>query len=204
MVLNLFSKQKRNAIRFRELACPHTKFLYNMALRYTGNTYNAEDLVQETLYIALKKFHQLRDEIKCRSWLFSILRGIHLKELRMICRKHEFNKGDGLEYTSLLESAADNFDTEKTFEEKVDNVNLHQIVEGMPEKYKSPILLRFMDDLSYREISEYLEIPLGTVMSRLSRAKEILKKEILRKANKVSFTDNVVKFKIVQKKGGLT
>jgi len=199
MVLNLFSKRKRNARRFRELACPHTKFLYNVALRYTGNTYNAEDMVQETLYIALKKFDQLRDETKCRSWLFSILRSIHLKELRMICRKQEFDKKEGLQYASHLESAAGSFDTEKAFEEKIEKIRLSEIIDGMPEKYKSPILLRFMDDQSYQEISEYLEIPIGTVMSRLSRAKKMLKKEMLRAANKASFTDNVVEFKRIGK-----
>ena len=52
-----------------------------MALRYTGNTYDAEDLVQETLHIALKRLSQLRDETKCKSWLFKILRSVFLREL---------------------------------------------------------------------------------------------------------------------------
>ena len=58
---------KRNI--FKELAYPHMRFLYNVALKYMRNQYDAEDLVQETMYAAFRNFHQLRDQSKCRSWL---------------------------------------------------------------------------------------------------------------------------------------
>jgi DNA-directed RNA polymerase specialized sigma24 family protein len=112
----LFSKGKNNRRFFRKLAYPHIRFLYNMALRYAGNTYDAEDMVQETLYIALKRISQLRDETKCKSWLFSILRHIHIKEIRANFRKQIFEYDESLDYISFLEAMADRFDTEKALE----------------------------------------------------------------------------------------
>ena len=70
--------------RFKELTFPHLQFLYNVALKYTGKPYDAEDVLQETMYTAYRKFHQLRDETKCKQWLFSILRTTFLREQRLL------------------------------------------------------------------------------------------------------------------------
>ncbi|MCP4353459.1 MAG: sigma-70 family RNA polymerase sigma factor [Desulfobacterales bacterium] len=197
----MFSKKDRKGQHFRDIVYPHVSFLYNMALRYAGNTYDAEDMVQETLYIALKKLDQLRDESKCKSWLFAILRSIYLRELRTSKRKHEFNQDEHPYYTDSLETAAENYDTEKTFEKKIEQLRVHRFLDDLPEKYKSLILLYYMEDMSYREISEYLDIPQGTVMSRLSRAKELLKKKMLSAAQADAHADNVVEFNRFRSKG---
>lgn len=170
-----------------------------MALRFTGNRFDAEDMVQETFYAALKKFDQLRDNHKCKSWLFAILRSIHLKELRRSFRKQKFEHDESVSYIALLDMKADKFDTEKALEKKITASRLHRIVEELPEKYKSPILLYYMEDMSYREISQYLEIPAGTVMSRLSRAKDMLKKEVLKVLTTNSARDNVVELNKITK-----
>jgi len=173
-----------------------------MALRYSGNTYDAEDMVQETLYIALRKFSHIRDEARCKNWLFAILRSIYLKELRLSCRKKKFEYDERLDYVSFLEEAVDNFDTEKAFEKKIESSQIHCMVEKLPEKYKSPVLLFYMEELSYQQISGYLDIPVGTVMSRLSRARKHLKKEMLRTLRKDSYENNVVEFKKIKKHVG--
>ena len=72
LIIKLLPGRKRTADRFWELTRDHVNFLYNMALRYSGNQYDAEDLVQETFFIGLKKFDQLRDENKIKYWLFMI------------------------------------------------------------------------------------------------------------------------------------
>ncbi len=178
----MFFKRQRVDKRFRELAYPNLKFLYNMALRYAGNSYDAEDMVQETFYTAFKNFHQLRDEGKCKSWLFTILRNIYLKELRQRVRMREVEYGEDIDYVSYLEEAADPFDMEKTFEKNMESSRIQHILNRLPEKYKSPLLLCYMEDMSYKEISDILDIPIGTVMSRLARGKELLKTEVLRRS----------------------
>jgi RNA polymerase sigma-70 factor (ECF subfamily) len=166
-----------------------------MALRYTGNGYDAEDMVQETFYTAFKSFHQLRNESKCKSWLFTILRNIYLKELRQKGRMREVEYGEDSDYVSYLEEAADPFDMEKTFEKNMESSRIQHILNGLPEKYKSPLLLCYMEDMSYKEISDILDIPMGTVMSRLARGKTLLKKELLRRSKMGASKKKVVEFR---------
>ncbi len=198
----ILRKEKNNNERFSELARPYIKFLYNMALRYAGNSYDAEDMVQETLFIALKKINTLRDDTKCKSWLFSVLRNVFLKELRIKGRKYKFEFDERDDYITALNGFADNGDVEKAFDKKVDELQIQRILDKLPEKYKSPILLYFMEELSYQEISEYLDIPIGTVMSRLSRAKIFLKKEMLKVIKYDASYGNVVELKKHKKKAG--
>lgn len=168
---------------FKKLTYPHLEFLYNVALKYTGKTYEAEDLVQETMYTAFAKFHQLRDDSKCRAWLFMILRSHFLKEQRQLVKRPILDDGSGyLKY--LTDETAKSLS--KKYEEKVDRKEVQRILDILPEKFKSPLVLYYLEDMTYQEISEYLDIPIGTVMSRLARAKKHMKKEILKKAKGLS------------------
>ncbi len=164
---------------------PHIHFLYNFGLKCSGNKYDAEDLVQETLFIALKKINQLRDDKKSKSWVFSILRNVFLKELRNKSKLKtlETNDSTSIDYLQSLGRHAETTDIEKVFELKQDETEMQEILNKLPEKYKSPIILYFMEDMPYKEIAEFLDIPTGTVMSRLSRGKLLMKTEILRRIN---------------------
>ncbi len=199
----LFSKQHRRKKLFRTLIKPHVSFLYAMALRYTGNKYDAEDMVQETVFIALKKMDQLRDKTKSRSWLFSILRRVFLKETRGQDQQRKFAALKKQEYLSRLESFEKPDDVAIQFEKKSDARLIQTIVEALPERYKSPVLLYFMEDLTYKEISIYLDIPMGTVMSRLSRAKTMIKNQILTALKENEPIRNIVLLKDYKKAGDL-
>jgi RNA polymerase sigma-70 factor (ECF subfamily) len=172
-----------------------------MALRYAGNSYDAEDMVQETLFIALKKINTLIDETKCKSWLFSVLRNVFLKELRIKGRKYKFEYDERDDYITALGGFADRGAVQEKLDKKVDKLQVQSILDKLPEKYKSPILLYFMEELTYQEISEYLDIPIGTVMSRLSRAKIFLKKEMLKVLKDDSSYGNVVELNKFKKAG---
>lgn len=185
-------KSKRR--RFKELAWPHVKFLYNMALGYAGGRFDAEDMVQETLFIAFREFDKLRDERKCKSWLFAILRNVHLKEVRNICSKRQFEWNERGNYLDHLEELGGNRDAESLLTERIEEEELRRQVGGLPEKYKSPLLLHYMEGLGVREIAEYLDMPQGTVMSRLSRAREHLKREMLRRGAGETSRKNVLAF----------
>ncbi len=167
--------------RFKELTYPHLEFLYNVALKYTGRVYDAEDLVQETMYTAFKKFYQLREESKCRAWLFSILRSHFLKEQRQYVKRPFLDDGSG--YLKHLTNAKTP-SLVKLYEDKVTAESVQKILDLLPEKFKSPLVLYYMEEMTYQEIAKFLDIPIGTVMSRLARAKKHLKKEVVRNALK--------------------
>lgn len=161
--------------RFWSLARKHSEFLYNMALRYTGNPHDAEDLLQDTLYIGFNHFKSLRNPDKIRAWLFRIMRNRHI---RLVGRKKgvattEFNESLG--YTEVLEQSAAGPNVTDRVEQKSEAERLLHLVSKLPEKYQTPLLLFYMEEMTYKEISKLLEIPLGTVMSRLSRARNRLK-----------------------------
>jgi len=152
-----------------------------MALRYAGSCENAEDLTQETFYTAYKKFEQLKDPKKCKAWLLAILRNIYLRERESIGRKDEYLACDEESYASVLERAAAEEKTpESDYEIKTQTIRVIAIIGELPEKLKTPLLLFFQEDMPYQEISETLDIPIGTVMSRISRAKKQVKKAIIK------------------------
>ena len=171
-------KNQRDA--FWNLAQNQTRFLYNVAFRYVGNRYDAEDLVQETLYTAYNKFHQLRDSRRFKSWMFIILRNHFLKWQRQKTHVQADEFENGIDYLSQLESVSLRQDVSSAYEKKIEAETVQSILDKLPEKYKAVIILYYMEDSSYQEIADMLAVPVGTVMSRLSRAKQMMKKALLR------------------------
>ena len=186
-------RKKHQREVFWNLAQNQTRFLYNVALRYVGNPYDAEDLVQETLYTAYDKFHQLRDSQKFKSWIFTILRNHFLK---WQCKKVPVQADgfeNGFDYLTQLESDSMRQDVASVYERKIEAETVQDILDKLPEKYKSVLILYYMEDSSYQEIAEMLAVPLGTVMSRLSRAKQIMKKALLRSTINQPQTKKVIR-----------
>lgn len=193
-IVNLLTRRKRTADFFWQSAEKHAKLLYNVALRYAGSRYDAEDLVQETYLIAFKQFGQLRDERKFKSWLFTILRNTYLKYLRQGSRNSESEYDDGIDYIKVLEDTVERIDAAGIYEGKVESNRIQHLLDELPEIHKSPLLLYYMTEMSYQEIAQVLDLPIGTVMSRLSRAKQILKKKVLRLHTQDSYKSNVIQF----------
>lgn len=163
--------------KFKELTYPHLDFLYNMALKYTLKPYDAEDLVQETMYTAYKKFYQLREMEKCRAWLFSILRSHFLRERRQFAKRPLLDDGSG--YLKHLEDmGADDF--AGVLDSKLNKVKINSALSMLSEKYRTVVVLYYMEEMTYQEISDLLDVPIGTVMSRLARGKKQLKSVLLK------------------------
>ena len=95
-------RKERQKIEYWDLAQDQTRFLYNVAYRYAGNRYDAEDLVQETVHTAYKKFHQLRDSRKFKRWMFAILRNHFLKWQRKKTPVHVDEFEDGIDFRVTL------------------------------------------------------------------------------------------------------
>ena len=189
-------RKKHQRDVFWNLAQNQTRFLYNVAFKYVGNRYDAEDLVQETLYTAYHKFHQLRDSQKFKSWMFTILRNHFLKWQRKKVSVQTDEFEDGIDYISQLESVSLRQDVASVYETKADADTIQSLLDKLPEKYKAVLIFYYMEDSSYQEIAEMLGVPIGTVMSRLSRAKQIMKKALLRSTISESQAKKVVRLNI--------
>lgn len=137
--------------------------LYRYAYRLSGSSADAEDLVQDTFCKAQLNLSQLRDPARARPWLFSILRHAFLRRLR---DEDPCISLDGV--GDLAEPLPESLPA-------VDPEQLQQALNELPEVYRTPIILFYFEDFSYRDIAEQMELPIGTVMSRLARAKAFLR-----------------------------
>jgi len=152
-----------------KLVDQHYPSLYRYAYRLSGSAADAEDLTQETFCQAQRKLGQLRDWDKAKAWLFSILRNTYLHRVR--ANKHApVVSLDGV--GDLPERLAEPLP-------EVDPQCLQQALNELPEAFRTPIVLYYFEDFSYRAIAEQMELPLGTVMSRLARAKVHLRSRLL-------------------------
>lgn len=144
--------------------------MYRVAWRLTGNSGDADDLVQESYIQAWQKIDSLRDPDRMRSWMFAILRNQFLKSVR---KKKPVASPE-------MESVVDHRSEESELEENVDVVQ--QAIKQLDEDQRMPILLVSMEGLSVDEASEILQIPRGTVLSRMHRGRQKLK-ELLNRSN---------------------
>ena len=163
---------------FSELIAAQFDPLYRTALRLTGNVSDAEDLVQETCLRAHRAWAQLRERAGARAWLFQILRTTWIDLLRKAARRpvllameHEPEQplADAAPVPNIT-AAADRQALEQGFDEEV-----LAAMNDLAEEERLALMFQTFGGLSYREISEALECPLGTVMSRLHRAKAALR-----------------------------
>ena len=153
---------------------PHAKVIYDSALRLCGNMDEAEDLMQETFFYAVKNFSQLKDHGKCKYWLFSILLNLFLKDVERGKRRTD------MEFDLFTHNVCDVRQIESEYLKDEVEKNIRDILDKLDERLKRPIQLFYYDLLSYKEIAEVLNVPIGTVMSRIARGKVYLKKELVR------------------------
>ena len=156
---------------FAELVDAHYQALFRFAFSLTRNADLAADLVQETFCIWAAKGGQLRDHSKAKTWLFTTLHREFLGQLR---RAERFPVTE-LDETTIATTSAPEADAER----QIDAQRAVDLLGCLDETYRAPVSLFYLQQHSYKEIAEILDIPIGTVMSRLSRAKEILKRQML-------------------------
>lgn len=146
----------------------HYALLYRYAFRLSGSRADAEDLTQQTYLTAQQKLGQLREPGHARTWLCTILRNAYLKTLR--------KRGDVT--VRSLESAPEPYTVDKS-QPVVDEERLQQALAEMPEEFRAPVILFYFEEFSYKEIAEQMDVPIGTIMSRLARAKEQLRQKLI-------------------------
>ncbi len=167
------------------MVMPHLDAAYNLARWLTRNDQNAEDLVQMTYLRAYKFFDGFRGE-DARAWLLTILRNVFFTSLRDNQHEHgdvsfdeELHGSDTAQIDSSSQEHANN--PEHVLESRDTQRLVNQALEKLPTAFREVIVLKEINDLSYKEIAEIADIPLGTVMSRLARGRKMLG-EYLKKA----------------------
>lgn len=148
----------------QRLVDDHYQSLYRFAYRLTGNAAEAEDLTQETYCKAQANLLQLRDFERAKAWLFKILRNAYLQRARSNKRQSCLSLDDIGELPERSSGASD-----------IDPGLLQKSLDELPESFRTALVLYYFEEFSYRDIAEQMDIPIGTVMSRLARAKAHLR-----------------------------
>jgi len=156
----------------QKLVDEHYVSLYRYAYRLSGSAADAEDLTQESFCKAQLKLAQLRDTGRVKSWLFSILRNTYLHRVR----------AENLRGCVSLDEIGDLAEPPSEPLPEVDPERLQQALNNLPEVFRTPIVLYYFEDFTYRDIAEQMDMPIGTVMSRLARAKAYLRSWLLQPA----------------------
>ena len=164
-------------IRFDVLMLPHMGAAYNLARWITKNPDDAADVVQESYARALRFFDDCRGE-NPRAWLLAIVRNASLNWLEKVKNQRTvswFELG-GEEGDVAREIADETIDIEFDIIQKQAAVTLDNLIAALPVSYREVIVLREIEELSYKEIATVIGLPVGTVMSRLSRGRQLIQK----------------------------
>jgi RNA polymerase sigma-70 factor (ECF subfamily) len=161
-------------------AIPYLDQMYSAALRYTRNPADAEDLVQETFARAYDKFHQFRPGTNLRAWLYRILTNSYINRYRRQQRRPEEVSADADPEFSLYDRIAESTSTstEQQVLEQLTDTEVRQALSELPEQFRIAVYLADVEGFSYAEISEIMDTPIGTVMSRLHRGRSRLQKAL--------------------------
>lgn len=162
---------------------PHIDALYRTALSMTKNAGDADDLVQDTYLRAFQFFDQFQGGTNARAWLFRILTNLYINSYRRRTREPERVSYDELEdfylYNRLADAQSRSGESpEETVTRKVQVEAIRAAIERLPDEYRDTVILSDLNDFSYNEISEMLDIPIGTVRSRLSRGRRLIQKTL--------------------------
>ena len=170
--------------RFSEQAMEFADQLYTAALRMTRNPADAEDLVQETYLKAYRAFGSFQEGTNLKAWLYRILTNTFINSYRAKKRRPELSEIEDVEdlylYRRLggLEGAAAGRSAEDEVMDHFTDDHVKAALESLPEQFRMAVLLADVEGFAYKEIAEILDIPIGTVMSRLHRGRRALQKAL--------------------------
>jgi len=171
MATNATPDLKRES--FEREALVHLDVLYRVALRLTGNPSDADDLVQETMLKAYRAWDQYEQGTNAKAWLLTILRHAFINEYRRRTRHPETVDIDAIEPFAVFSEVQDE-DPQGAFFDRIVDDEVLRAIDQLPEAFRETLVLSDVEGLSYQEIAGILEVPIGTVKSRLFRARQLL------------------------------
>lgn len=161
--------------RFKKEMMPYTDMLFNYALYLSGNREQASDLLQDTYLKAFRFFDKFEKGTNAKAWLYRIMKNTFINEYRRTHRQPEIVEFDEqISPYQMAPSSSGMNDLRDMMESRMFDDEMAGAIAALPEKFKSVVVLRDIEEMPYEEIAEVLAIPIGTVRSRLHRARSIL------------------------------
>jgi RNA polymerase sigma-70 factor, ECF subfamily len=158
---------------FDEEALPHLDALYRVALRLTGDAARAEDLVQDTMLKAYRSWRQYRPGTNAKGWLLTILRNTFINDYRRRKLEPVAMDLEAVEPHAIYRDI-ETADPEGAFFSQIVDEKVLQAIDALPPEFREVLVLSDMEGMRYAEIAEALQVPVGTVKSRLFRARRLL------------------------------
>ncbi|MCC5943227.1 MAG: sigma-70 family RNA polymerase sigma factor [Balneolaceae bacterium] len=177
---------------FNDEIIPHLDALYNFGLRLTSDPNDAEDLVQDTIVKAYRFFSSYEKGTNAKAWLFRILKNSYINNYRKKSKKpHEVDYDEvATFYETIRDERTETSDLEdKMFRELIDD-DLSNALDSIPEDFRTVVLLCDVEDFTYEEIANMLDVPIGTIRSRLHRGRNLLKAQLMDYAAKRGYAQD--------------
>ena len=185
-------KTHKKLSEFEQVALVHIDSVYNVALRLTRNTSDAEDLVQETYLKAFRFFAKFQSGTNCKAWLLKILTNLFNNKYRQRIKEPPQVSYDEIEedflYSRLLKGTLEpNENPEQILFSQIVEDDVKKVMDNLPQEFRMVVILSFIEDCSYKEIAEIMDTNIGTVKSRLHRGRTMLQKALYEYAKKRGF-----------------
>jgi RNA polymerase sigma-70 factor (ECF subfamily) len=162
---------------FEREALVHLDALYRVALRLTGNPADADDLVQETMLKAYRGWNQFESGTNAKGWLLTILRHAFINEYRRRTRRPQTVDIDAVEPYAVFDHVQQE-DPQGAFFDRIVDDEVLRAIDELPEVFKETVVLSDVEGLSYQDIARVLDLPVGTVKSRLFRGRRLLQAKL--------------------------
>jgi RNA polymerase sigma-70 factor (ECF subfamily) len=181
------STQKQR--EFQAEAMPHADLLYNYALRTTFNSADAEDLLQETLLKAFRFWDSYEKGTNIRAWLFRIMKNAYINRYRKDKKTPDTIEYDEGANSLYGESAVESAELQEAIGSTLMDDDVARAVAHLPDDFRTVVILCDIEELTYEEVAEFLECPIGTVRSRLHRGRKLLRAELLDYAKRRGYVE---------------
>jgi len=177
---------------FEKEMLPHMAALYNFALRMAGDPDDAKDLVQETYMKAYRFFDKYAQGTNAKAWLFRIMKNSYINRYRKESKEPDKIDYDDIKdfYASVKDSTADNNDLQEKIFGNLFEDEVAKALHELPEDFRTVVILCDIEGYTYEEIADFIEIPIGTVRSRLHRGRKMLRSMLRDYALKRGFKDD--------------
>lgn len=187
----LTKKEIQKQEDFNREMIPHLDALYNFGLRLTSDPNDAEDLVQDTIVKAYRFFNSYEKGTNAKAWLFRILKNSYINNYRRDSKRPQQVDYDEVSsfYESIRAARTDTSDLEDQMYRDLMDDDINGALEDLPEDFRTVVLLCDVEGFTYEEIANMLDVPIGTIRSRLHRGRNLLKAQLLEYAQKRGFAE---------------
>lgn len=171
---------KKKHTEFEAEALPHMDVLYNFALRTTGNEDDARDLLQETYLKAYRFWDKYEKGTNIRAWLFRIMKNSYINRYRKETKEPDKVDYDDIEnfYNTIRAESTDPNDLQRQLYGNLLGDEVTKALQSLPDDFRTVVILCDIEGLTYEEIAEFVECPIGTVRSRLHRGRKLLQAKL--------------------------